>query len=72
MLNTVEVFTTDIDNEREAAIIAALLSMQFPNCRITFDLEDREKVLRIEGQNVVPDKVISLVRQNGYDCNVME
>lgn len=72
ILNMVEVFKTNVRHKRQAKTLLAALSKQFPLFRINFDLEDCDKILRVEGENVPQEKILKLVTENGYQCNVLE
>lgn len=72
ILNMVEVFKTNVRHKRQAKTLLAVLSKQFPLFRINFDLEDCDKILRVEGENVPQEKILKLVTENGYQCNVLE
>ena len=68
----IEVFKTSVQQATEANDIVALLLQYFPGNKINIDLEDCDKVLRIEGQNFTAEKIIVLVNEKGYDCQIME
>ncbi|MGO4292477.1 hypothetical protein [Chitinophaga sp. RAB17] len=68
----VEVFVTNVKRVAAAKEIVALLLENFPDSKINFDLEDRDKVLRVEGDNFQPGKVMMLVNETGFHCQVME
>jgi len=67
----VEVFKTNIESVDEAGRIKELLMDHLPHCRINIDLEDRDKVLRIEG-SVSVDEVIAMIEHHNYQCQVLE
>ena len=66
----VEIFKTNID-EQQAEVLLKQLSKTFPEFKINFDLEDCDKVLRIEGSHVVPEKIIELVEANANQCELL-
>lgn len=68
----VEVFRTNVQRPKQARILESELASQFPFIKISFDLEDCDKVLRVEGKKFAPDKVIELLHSNGYFCQVLE
>ncbi|HTB31104.1 MAG TPA: hypothetical protein VK808_03710 [Bacteroidia bacterium] len=68
----VEVCKTDVQLPEQAVILAGKLSAKFPRIKINFDLEDCDRVLRVEGEQFVPNKIIEMVASNGYYCQVME
>ena len=67
----VEVFKTNITRKKQATLLAGILAEQFPFYRINFDLQDCDNILRIEGHEVVPDKIIETLKLNGYHCEVL-
>lgn len=68
----IEVFKTNVRRVAAAKEIVALLQQNFPDSKINFDLEDCDKVLRIEGEDFHPGKIMMLVNENGFQCHVME
>jgi len=68
----VEVFKTDVYEMADAKTILALLYEHFPDSRINFDLEDCDKVLRIEGKDIVASKVRTLITKQGFICTELE
>ncbi|XCF04796.1 hypothetical protein ABI125_08645 [Tamlana crocina] len=49
----VEIFKTDVNSEPLANEIVCGLNKLYPDCLISFDLEDCDKVLRIESNNSI-------------------
>ena len=45
-----------------------MLNNHFPDCKINFDLEDCDKVLRVEGIIPSPEFIIEVVSLKGYQC----
>ena len=72
ILNMVEVFKTNVRHKRQAKTLLNVLSKQFPLFRINFDLEDCDKILRIEGKNIPQEKIAKLVTDNGYQCHILD
>lgn len=68
----VEVFKTNVEEEAEARVLRHALKSVFPEHRVSFDLEDCDRVMRVEGPDVDPDHIIALVSRNAYRCVVME
>ena len=64
----VEVFKTNVPEIKIAGKIIDNLLTFIPARRINFDLDDCDKILRIEGEAINTERVIQLVRKNGYDC----
>jgi hypothetical protein len=67
----VEVFKTNVHERRHAEALTRNLLQQFPLLKVNFDLEDCDKILRVEGKNIQPDPIIELVNGEGYQCNVL-
>lgn len=63
----VEIFKTDIADFQKAEEIIRLLQEQLPACKINFDLEDCDKILRIQG-HFEPDYVTQLIKKTGSIC----
>jgi hypothetical protein len=72
VLNMVEVFKTNVRHKKQAKTLLGVLAKQFPLFRINFDLEDCDKILRVEGENIQQEKIACLVIENGYQCDILE
>jgi hypothetical protein len=68
----VEVFKTNVQCLEDVTILAKELSSAFPCIKINFDLEDCDKVLRVEGEDLVSNKIINMINSSGYLCQVLE
>jgi hypothetical protein len=68
----IEIFKTNVQKSAEAQSLVTLLLRHFPGTKINFDLDDCDKILRVEGQRFRPDAVILLVTEKGYRCAVLE
>jgi hypothetical protein len=68
----IEVFKTNVHRPTEASRLVAMLLNHFPGSKINFDLDDCDKVLRVEGRNFITEKVMHLVRENGFQCAVLD
>jgi tRNA G26 N,N-dimethylase Trm1 len=67
----VEIFKTNIISKNDAQRMLNLLSDKYPNLKINFDLNDCDKILRIEGESIEPEKIIELIYTSGYQCEVL-
>jgi len=54
------IYRTNINSRSQFLAVTRLLSNLFQDLCINIDLEDSEKVLRLEGKEIVSDKVIYL------------
>ncbi|MDB5151341.1 MAG: hypothetical protein JWR54_92 [Mucilaginibacter sp.] len=68
----VEVFKTDVRQRRQAKFLLGILQKRFPLFRINFDLEDCDKILRVEGENIQQEKIARLIIENGYQCHILD
>lgn len=68
----VEIFSTNVCRASHAKEIVALLTDHFPGIKINFDLSDCDRVLKIAGRNFIPEKIMSVVRQKGFECRPLE
>ncbi len=69
---TVEVFKTNVATKSQAGQVLNRLLCYLPWHGINFDLEDCDRILRVEGENIDPDVIIALVRDHGFLCEVLE
>lgn len=67
----VEVFKTNVQEVAASKMLIQKLFERFQADRISFDLEDCDKVLRVEGANFSPDDIIESVRSFGYSCEIL-
>ncbi|MCD6012813.1 MAG: hypothetical protein K0Q79_2675 [Flavipsychrobacter sp.] len=67
----IEVFRTNVCEEIQASEIIALLQQHFPGSKINFDLEDCDKVLRVEADHILPYPVSKLLHSHGHLCEVL-
>ena len=71
-VNMVEVFRTNVTcTETADKLIAELLAIM-PDSAINFDLEDSENILRVECENPDIQTIIFVLRNNGFECEVLE
>jgi hypothetical protein len=68
----VEVFKTNVQEFAEAQKLLAVLRRHFPGSKINIDLDDCDKVLRVEGSNLPVEKVMTLVTGKGFVCSVLD
>lgn len=64
----VEVFKTGVTDPVVAGQILRKLTNAYPNLTINFDLEDEDRILRMEGESIVPETVIFLLHNEGLAC----
>ena len=67
----VEVFKTNVAEVELSELLIQQLEDQFPDSLINFDMEDCDKILRVEAFMVAPEKIIQILNSNGYSCEVL-
>lgn len=67
-MQPVLVFRTTVISRGQVLLLAPALSELLGNARWTFDLEDHDRVLRIEHAPSVRDEVITLLHRKGFMC----
>jgi len=67
----VEVFKTNVDQPEHSEMLIDQLISHIPNSDINFDLEDCDKILRIEAESVSNQLIIEILHQNGYQAEVL-
>ncbi len=68
---TVEIFKTDVKDNGQAKELLKLMHMKLADCTVNFDLEDCDKILRVETNGDGEDlsqRVISLLTSKGFLC----
>jgi hypothetical protein len=68
----VEVFKTNVEKTELAEQLIAVLRLRFPFSKVNFDLEDCDKILRIEGNEICNETIIELMNVKGFECAVLE
>jgi hypothetical protein len=48
------------------------LAEEFPAHKINFDLNDCDKILRVQGKNILQEKIINVVTALNYQCEILE
>lgn len=73
-MRIVEIFRTNIQNDKDAdKVISSLLTL-YPTSKINFDLEDEENILRVEASSfeIETDRIINYMVELGYNCERIE
>ncbi|RYU94110.1 hypothetical protein [Emticicia agri] len=68
----VEVFKTNIQERKQAILLFEVLAEHFPLFKINFDLDDCDKILRVEGDSISHERISTIIHTNGYQCQVLE
>lgn len=73
MSNRILVFRTSVSSRKHIKQLQPLFEKIFDNGeQWNFDLEDWEKILRVEGRNTSSRKVINTLQSAGFFCEELE
>jgi len=67
----VEVFKTNVQQHEQAEQLASILQSRFTFCKINFDLDDCDKILRVEGTQICVETIIEILNTRGLQCEVL-
>jgi hypothetical protein len=67
----IEIFRTNVTPPELAEQLTSALRERFPFAKINFDLDDCDKVLRIEGHQICAKTIVELVTARGFECEVL-
>jgi len=68
----VEVFKTNVQKKAQSKKLLCILSEMFPSIKINFDLSDCDKVLRVEGTKIETLRIMVIVKEYGFICEVLD
>jgi hypothetical protein len=68
----IEIFKTNVQTRREAKKVLGLLNLLFSEVQANFDLQDRDKILRLQGVEPADLPVVkSELAQLGFICEIL-
>lgn len=68
----VEVYKTNIQYRETADKIVSELIEVFPGSQINFDLDDCDKILRVESEKDIFSQAAEMIIKKGFVCEVLE
>jgi hypothetical protein len=75
----IEVFITNIQNTTQAQIMLNTIQNENAELRINFELNETDllfpcghTILRAEGNKINSDKILETVRNQGFNCEILE
>ena len=72
-VNEVMVFRTSVDDAEDVEALRTALDREVAaGGRWNFDLEDRDRILRVESRRSGPATVIAVLRDRGFHCAELE
>ena len=66
------VFKTNVTSKKKVSKVSPLLTSYPGIQQWNFDLDDCDKILRVEGRNFTADGIILLLKETGFACAVLE
>ncbi len=68
----IEVFKTNVNNKTQAERVMHLLQSGFSEAKINFDLDDCDKILRVEGiKELNTQHIINDLKRLGFKCEIL-
>lgn len=67
----VEVFKTNVEHPDHAKKLMQKLQEYYPAGRINFDLQDCDRILRVEDELICAEKIIQLLSTDGFYAEVL-
>lgn len=67
----IEIFKTNIQEQSQADKVFHSLMVLLPDSKINFDLDDSDKILRIENEIIDSGEIRSVVQDLGFLCKVI-
>jgi hypothetical protein len=64
----IEFYKTDVTTNEDASFIVVLLQFIISDCIMNFDLEDRNRILRIETNRDIKEMVYGVFNKQGFYC----
>jgi hypothetical protein len=73
-MKIVKVFKTDVQDQLVARHIILFLQQTFSHCRINFDLDDCDRILRIESHqgSIEETEIQLLITRCGHHCEPLQ
>jgi len=69
---TIHVFKTSVRSQEQANLVGAFLNILLPYDAWNFDLEDRDRILRVETADLIPETVITILNSQGFECSELD
>ncbi|AGA80469.1 hypothetical protein [Echinicola vietnamensis] len=70
--NCIEIFKTNVGNQQLANKIVSDLKQLHPNYRINLDLEDCDRILRVEGRHAIDiSGILNFGKCNGIEVSLI-
>jgi len=67
----IEVFKTNLKKKSQAEKILKALQNKFAHLKINFDLDDCDKILRVEGSSIQIEEIIHMLKLKNVQCEIL-
>lgn len=67
----VEVFKTNVNQKSRSEGLIKMLREYFPHHSVNFDLEDCDKILRVEAEFLKVEEIVDFLRKEGIMCEAL-
>jgi hypothetical protein len=67
----IEIFKTDITDKKLADKLREALKKEFADYTINFDLDDQDRILRVEAEFINSEKIIETALYLGFSCKII-
>lgn len=71
-MRTVEIFATNVQEVSQAKDLMNILLKIFPEYSINFDLEDCDRILRVESDSINSKEIILLLTAKNFRCEILQ
>lgn len=68
----VEIFKTNVSTKKQAKHILLVLQSKYPNAKLNFDIEDIDRILRVQDQNISINALLEDLHQLNIEAIVLE
>lgn len=67
----VEVFKTNVEQPEQSQMLIHRIRSHIPEGKINFDLEDCDKILRVEAKSISVQIILKLLKQHGFYAELL-
>lgn len=69
----IEIFATNIRSIKDARVVEGLFSIVFPRLDVNFDLDDRDRILRVQSPSPFDSRsIVGYMRNLGFAAKVLD
>jgi hypothetical protein len=68
----IEIFKTNIPGTAQAILLIEWLKKQLPGTYINVDLDDCDRILRVQADSIQTEQIEALVNDYGFYCKALD